>query len=112
MPADQTRIDLPSLDDFNKHLQARLLEAQQALTTLTNAPAADRPPLGEFHDAEVTADRYEAMKAVYVERLRRLIDALTTAQAATTTIAGTYHSTETLNASDTGTIGALLGPGT
>ena len=110
MAADQTRIDLLSLDDFSHHLKARLAEAQEALTALTSGPGPDRPPLGEFQDARLSADRYQAMKAGYVERLRRLIDALTAAQTATATISTSYHSVEDRNRSDTGTIGGLLGP--
>jgi hypothetical protein len=110
MAVDQTHIDLLSLDDFGHRLKARVDEAREALLALTVGPGADRPPLGEFTDAQLSADRYDAMKAGYVERLRRLIDALTAAQTATATISAGYRSVEDLNCSDTGTIGGLLGP--
>jgi hypothetical protein len=100
MAVDQTRVDLPSLNDFGQHLDARLREAEAALTALTTAPGGDRPPLGDFHDATETADRHEAIRAVYVERLRRLIDALTAAKETTGTIAASYLSVETSNAAD------------
>jgi hypothetical protein len=107
MAVDQTNVDHRSLDDFGQLLDARLREAQAALTALTAQPA--QPPLGTFHDATVTAQRYEATKAVYVERLRRLIDALTAAQAATGTIAGSYRTLEVRNAASTAAIRDQLG---
>jgi hypothetical protein len=110
MAVDQTRIDLLSLDDFSQHLTARLAEAQETLTALTAGAGSQRPPLGDFHDAQLTADRYQAMKALYTERLRRLIDALSAAQTATATISASYRTVEDRNHLDTGTIGGLLGP--
>jgi hypothetical protein len=107
MAVDQTHVELRSLDDFGHHLDARLQEAQAALTALTTDPG--QPPLGTFHDATVTAERYEVMKAAYVERLRRLIDALTAAQSATATIADSYRTLEVHHAASTAAIGNQLG---
>jgi hypothetical protein len=111
MAVDQTSVDLLSLDDFGHHLDARLREARAALTALTTGPGADRPPLGDFDDANVTAERYEAMRVVYVARLQRLIDALIAAEETTGTIATSYLTLETRNAADTERIGAELRPG-
>ena len=111
MAVDQTSVDLPSLDDFGQLLDARLREAEAALTALTTAPGGEPPPLGDFHDANETADRHEAIKAVYVERLRRLIDALTAAKQTTGTIAASYLTVENQNAADTARIVAELRPG-
>src|SRR5262245_22729654 len=111
MAVDQTNVDLASLGDFGQHLDARLREAREALTALTAGPGGTRPPLGDFQDANETADRYEAIRAVYVERLQRLIDALTAAHETTGTIAASYLTVETRNAADTARIGAELRPG-
>ena len=108
MAVDHTSVDLLSVDDFGQHLDARLREARAALTALTTGPGADRPPLGDFDDANETAERHEAMRAAYVARLQRLIDALTAAQETTGTIATSYRTVEASNAADTSRIGDRL----
>jgi hypothetical protein len=116
MAVDQTSVDLLSLDEFGQHLDPRLREARAALAALTAGPGADRPRLGDFHDARVTADRYDEMRTQYLQRLTALIDAVTAAQSATATISASYHTIEARNESDTRAIGgsqagASFGPG-
>ena len=99
MGVDEITVDLLSLDDFNRRLTPRLVEANAALALLTNGPAQTPPALGAFEDAQLTASRHQALYDDYVTQLRRLIDALTVAQAATTAIAARYRTVEELNGS-------------
>lgn len=111
MALDETRVDFFSLDEFSRQLDRRLDEAQAALTMLTTGTGTDRPALGGFHDAHRTADVHADLRAEYLARLRRLVSALTAAQAGTATIMATYRAGEVLNHSDTRDIDQLLGPG-
>jgi hypothetical protein len=94
MGVDEVIVDFLSLDGFRERLQARRLEAESALTALTDEV---RPQLGAFHDAEQTADQYESLRDGYLAALRRLVDAVVTAQAATATALTTYRTGEELN---------------
>jgi hypothetical protein len=91
MAAEDITVDQVALLAFAQRIQPRIDEANSALTTLTNAPGADPPALGTFYDAHRTVDRHQALHDQYVQRLRRLADALNAAATATATIIDTYR---------------------
>jgi hypothetical protein len=90
MGVDEVRVDLRSVDNFGARLTPRRLEAEAAFAALVDAAM---PELGRFHDAELTASHYAALRDGYLLRLRRLVNAVAAAQAATTAIAATYRAT-------------------
>lgn len=108
MAADFT-VNLSSLRDFQQSLQPRIEQAFAALTALTATPGSDRPALGGFHDAQRTADRHQALHDEYVLRLRRLVTALTVAQAATARIIEGYQDVEDLNSAKVRQIAGAIG---
>jgi hypothetical protein len=116
MGVDGIRVDLLSLHDFHDHLAPRRQEAEAALAALVdahrsprgNTPRAQRPELGQFHDAELTAGHYDALREDYLVRLRRLISAVAAAQNATAVALRTYRTVEALNESTTRAVADLL----
>lgn len=94
MAGDSLFVDPVSLDDFGTYLQARLDEAHAARLAMTTAGSSTA--LGGFEDAARTAARLDTLRRGYLERLDRLIGALTAAQAAAATIARRYRAADTL----------------
>ncbi|MFY1691715.1 hypothetical protein [Plantactinospora sp. WMMB782] len=109
MAADEFAVNLLSLRDFQQRLQPRIEAAYAALTALTTAPGSDRPALGGFHDAQKTADRHQDLHDEYVARLRRLVAALTVAQAATARIIESYRTVDELSGTNARQIAGALG---
>jgi hypothetical protein len=111
MGVDEIRVDLLSLDDFNQRLGPRLDEAYAALAALTVAPGTVQPALGTFQDAQQTSARHQNLRDEYVARLRRLVDAVTTAQIVATTIAARYRTVVELNQTSTEVVRDALSGG-
>lgn len=109
MASDDFVVDFLSLEEFQRSLQSRVTQAFAALTAETTPPGADPPALGEFHDAVRTAERHRVLHEEYVARLRRLVDALTVAQAATSGIVQVYRDVDALNAANAQQIGGAIG---
>jgi hypothetical protein len=91
MAAEDIIVDQAALLTFARHLQPRIDEANSALTMLTTTPGTDPPALGSFYDAQLTTGRHQTLHDQYVQRLRRLVNALTAAATATGTIIEKYH---------------------
>jgi hypothetical protein len=108
MGNEQTKVDILSLEDFRKALDARLTEAETLLKTVTGSAAA-RPPLGGFVDAKRITDTHDTRQDEQVARVRRLIDAIRAAQSATDTIISNYRTTEARNAANSADIAHVLG---
>ncbi|MEV0713276.1 hypothetical protein [Asanoa sp. NPDC050611] len=108
MGNEQTKVDILSLEDFRKALDARLTEAETLLKTVTGSAAA-RPPLGGFVDARRFTDAHDTRQDEQVARVRRLIDAIRAAQKATDTIMSNYRTTEARNAANSADIANALG---
>ncbi|GIG88465.1 hypothetical protein [Plantactinospora endophytica] len=109
MAADEFAVNLLSLQDFQHRLQPRIESAYAALTALTTAPGNERPALGGFHDAQRTADRHQELHDEYVARLRRLVTALTVAQAATAQVIEIYRTVDEISGRNAGQIAGALG---
>lgn len=109
MASDDFVVDFLSLQDFQQRLQSRIGQAFTALTVETTSPGADKPALGGFHDAAVTAERHRVLHDEYVARVRRLVDALTLAQTATLDIIKLYRDVDALNAANAQQIGGAVG---
>jgi hypothetical protein len=108
MGNEQTKVDILSLEDFRRALNGRLTEAETLLKTVTSSAAA-RPPLGGFVDAKRITDSHHTRQDEQVARVRRLIDAIGAAQAATDTIISNYRTTEARNAANSADIANVLG---
>jgi hypothetical protein len=110
MADNTTKVDVLSLEDFNKTLVTRLGEAEALLAKLNNALKGKSPALGTFQDGSATAEQYTGLYQDYVQRIGRLKSAITAAQTATTTILSNYHTTEARNhANATDIAGQLSG---
>ena len=108
MGVDEVSVDLRSLGDFRERLEPRRQEVEAALAALADAR---RPALGQFHDAELTAQRYDALREGYLLRLRRLVNAMTAAQIATGTALTAYRAVEEISESATRAVAGLPSPG-
>ncbi|GIF76381.1 hypothetical protein [Asanoa siamensis] len=108
MGNEQTKVDILSLEDFRRALDARLTEAETLLRTV-NGTAAARPPLGGFADAKRITDTHDTRQDAQVARVRRLIDAIRAARSATDTIISNYRTTEARNAANSADIADVLG---
>jgi hypothetical protein len=108
MGVGEVRVDLRSVDLFGQRLEPRRLEAEAAFAALADAAA---PELGGFHDAELTATHYTDLRDGYLLRLRRLVNAVTAAQAATTAIAATYQATNERGQATLAAVAGLLSSG-
>ena len=108
MAADEIAIDPLSLDKFHSTLQARLDEASTALQALTSGSGDGPPALGGFRDAVETTRRQRGLHEEYVERLRRLVVALTVVQSATAAIADAFRTAEAHSTAEFRGIGVAL----
>jgi len=108
MGTDQTKVDILSLEDFRRALDARLTEAESLLTTVSTSTSA-RPPLGGFFDAKQSTNSHDTRQGEQTARVRRLIDAIEAAQKATDTIITNYRTTEARNAANASDIANVLG---
>ncbi|MFC4065158.1 hypothetical protein [Actinoplanes subglobosus] len=108
MSSGNTDIDLLSLEDFHKTLDARLSEANAVVTTLTTALGDKTPALGGFTDASKTSGRYRQLYQEHLDRAERLVEALTAAKTATTTIMSNYRTAEERNHADATDIASVL----
>lgn len=109
MAGKDTRVDILSLEDFRKTLDARLTSAQTALSTLNGKLATGTLKLGGFADATATAGSYRRTYDAHVDRIRRLISAIETARDATDTIIKNYSTTEARNKANAADIARMLG---
>lgn len=92
-------LDPPALRAFHQTLQARLDEAQAALTMVESGPrllGAD-PMLGEFDDALRTNFRHNQLRQDYAARMRRLVSALQAAQSVTQSMIEKFAKAEEVN---------------
>jgi ABC-type transporter Mla subunit MlaD len=108
MGDDKTQVDVLTLEDFRATLNARLIEAQSILDTLTNK-LAHGPSLGTFMDATGTRTWYNNAYQQHVQRATRLVDAIKAAQRATDGIIKDYTTTEARNAANQADIAKALG---
>lgn len=88
-----------TLRAFHQTLQARIDEAQAALTMVESGPRllGPDPALGTFDDAIRTSYRHNQLRQDYVGRMRRLIAALQAAQSATQTMIEKFTAAEEVN---------------
>jgi hypothetical protein len=107
MGDDKTQVDVLTLEDFRATLNARLIEAQSILDTLTNK-LAHGPSLGTFIDAAGTRTWYNNAHQQHVQRATRLVDAIKAAQRATDSIIKDYTTTEARNAANQADIAKAL----
>lgn len=110
MGDESTTVDVLSLEDFQTTLTARLAEANALLTTVNTTLQGAPPRLGGFQDAVDTAGRYSELHGEHSSGVQRLIDAITAAQSATTTIINSYNTTEARNAANVSEIANTLSP--
>jgi len=110
MAADETFVDTLSLDEFSRTLQPLLDQVFQALGAARTQPAADRPALGGFHDAQQIGDRYEFLQQEFVTRLARLANAVDAARLATAGILADYRTAEELHRAGAKDIADALRP--
>ena len=97
MAVDRMLVDTLSLRQFSATLQSRIDDANTALLSLTVGHGADTPALGQFVDAKLTASRHVELHDEFVDRLLRLVDALTAAHKATEAIIEEYRTLDQLN---------------
>jgi ABC-type transporter Mla subunit MlaD len=109
MGADNTEVDLLSLEDFYKTLDNRLNEANAVLTALTTTLAGKVPALGTFQDATGTSSRYHTLYEQHLDRAHRLVRAVTAAKTATATIMANYRTAEARNHANAKDIASILG---
>jgi hypothetical protein len=110
MATGDITVDHLSLQDFAQQIQPRIDQANSALLTLLTSPGADPPALGLFYDAQVTAGRHQELHDQYVQRLQRLIDALTAASTSITAMVDRYHTISDLHSARASDIRAALEP--
>ena len=108
MGNDKTSVDLLSLEDFDRTIDARLSEANAVVTALTTTLKGETPALGTFQDASTTAGRYHALYQDYLDRANRLVGALTAAKTATATILHNYRTAEERNHANAKDIASVL----
>ncbi|HEY8453403.1 MAG: hypothetical protein FWJ70_02460 [Micromonosporaceae bacterium] len=105
-----TAVDVLTLEDFQRHLSARLQQARSVLDRLSGDLSGRPPALGTFFDAVETSRQYEAVHRLELARARRLVSALEAVQEATSTIIRNYRTAEARNAATAEDIaGALSG---
>lgn len=110
MGDESTTVDVLSLEDFHGTIAARLDEANSLLSTLNTTLQGAPPQLGGFQDAVDTAGRYSDLHGEHTSAVQRLIDAITAAQTATSTIIHNYRTTEARNAANSTDIANTLSP--
>ena len=104
-----TKVDVLTLQDFDKTLTARLSEAESMLTKLNADLKGKSPKLGTFQDAGQVSQHYADLYAQYVRRIGRLKAAIVAAQTATRDIIANYTTTEARNHASAADIAAKLG---
>lgn len=109
MSNNRTSVDILSLEDFRRTLDARLAEAELLLTKLTVTLAGDPPRLGRFEDARSTSSRYDTLQSEHVDGVQRLIQAINAARTATDFIMASYRTVEERNSANVSDIGSALG---
>jgi septal ring factor EnvC (AmiA/AmiB activator) len=98
MGVEDLYIDPLSLDEFSRTLRARLDEALAALLRVDQSVGVmAAPALGEFDDAQRTAQQHQRLSGEYADRVRRLAATLDAATTATTGIAGRFRQVEEIN---------------
>jgi hypothetical protein len=99
MGSSRLFLDPLALRAFHQTLQARLDEAQAALTRVESGPrllGAD-PMLGEFADAINTSLRHNQLRQDYAARLGRLVSALEAARSVTESMIEKFAAAEQIN---------------
>jgi ABC-type transporter Mla subunit MlaD len=109
MAGTDTRVDILSLEDFRKTLDARLASAQSVLSTLNGKLGNGTIKLGGFAHATSTAAAYQRTHSAHIARIQRLISAIETARGATDTIIRNYSTTEARNKANAADIASVLG---
>jgi len=109
MSDNTTRVDVLSLEDFNKTLATRLSEAEALLTKLNTGLKGKAPKLGTFYDGANSSEHYNDLYAQYVQRIGRLKAAIVAAQTATNDIIANYKTTEARNHASAADIASRLG---
>lgn len=110
MADESTTVDVLSLEDFHATIAARLDQANALLTTLNTTLQGAPPQLGGFPHAVDTAGRYSDLHGEHASSVQRLIDAVTAAQTATSTIISNYQTTEARNQANSADIANTLSP--
>jgi hypothetical protein len=106
---DSTKVDLLSLQDFSKTLEARLSEVDAMLTKLDADLRGKTPKLGAFLDATDKQSQYADLYDQHVQRIGRLKSAILAAQRATNDILANYQTTEERNHASAADIASKLG---
>lgn len=109
MTTQDTRVDILSLEDFRKTLDARLSAARSVLSTLNGSLGNGQIKLGAFDDANTAARSYQSVHSIHVARIQRLISAIEAARTATDTIIRNYKTAEARNKANVADIAAALG---
>jgi hypothetical protein len=109
MAGSGTSVDVLTLEQFNKTLDARLTEARSLLTKLNTDLGGKVPALGLFADGKTTSQHYTDLRRTSVQRVERLIDAIVAVQTATGTIIANYRTTEERNHANASEIATVLG---
>lgn len=104
-----TTVDVLTLEDFQRSLQARLREARAVLDRLTQDLQCRSPALGTFQDGLNTAEQYQSIHQQEANRASRLVSALEAALTATESIIRNYRTTEARNNANSGDIAGVLG---
>jgi ABC-type transporter Mla subunit MlaD len=108
MADEKTIVDVLSLEGFRSTLDARLDEAQSALTNLTEVLRANNPRLGTLPDADYITGRYQTLYDEHLDRVAGLMHALTATQDAMTRIIENYKTTEERLAADASDISDVI----
>jgi hypothetical protein len=106
---DSTKVDVLSLEDFNKTLATRLSEVDSMLTKLNVDMRGSSPKLGTFTDATSKRSEYDDLYDQYAQRIGRLRSAIVAAQRATDDIIANYKTTEARNHASAADIANKLG---
>lgn len=107
--ADRTRVDVLALEDFHRNLGGRLAEIDAAIRKLDIEMGSRGPALGKFTDARESVISYQSLHQQHLDRLRRLRNAITAAQSATSTILDNYRTAEDRNRASADEIASVLG---
>jgi len=108
MSGNEVNVDIISLEDFNKTLDARIDQASFLLREIGKL-ASHPMPLGEFPDAKHQVTQHGSLERTFRDRIERLKNATVAAKTATTTILTNYKSAEDRNAASAKDIARQLG---
>jgi hypothetical protein len=101
-------VNLLSLEDFHRSLDARIAQVDHLLRQIDEL-ACRNVPLGRFPDATAQVSRHGEFERGFAERLRALHTATEAAKQATAAILANYRSAEERNAANAKDIAGALG---